>query len=77
MYDINQNINTYTEHYYVQTICKLIPHGFIIKHYPEKSEIIYTCIFRSNTWTVRNANILVESMNERFVQTNYTYKYEG
>ena len=77
MYDINQNVEKYVEHHYTKTYCQLIPHGFKVNHYSEKSEIIYTCIFESNTWTVRNANILVESMNENFVQTNYTYKYNG
>ncbi len=66
-YDIKKDINNYNEGFFTQTYCKLIPHGFKINYYLEKSQVIYTCIFESNTWTVSDANILVESLNENFV----------
>ena len=81
IYDIYENnyLNTnsypYELSYFIQSYCKFIPHGFKVNFYPEKSGVIYTCIFESNTWAVPGANILVESVNENFVQTNYTYKY--
>ena len=59
----------------MDSYCKLIPHGFKIDYYPEKSQFIYTCLFESNTWTITNANILVETINKNFIQTNYTYKF--
>ena len=77
MYDINKNVDYYSDRYFVQTFCKFIPHGFKINYFPEKSVIIYKCIFESNTLTVPNANILVESLSESYTQTNYTYKYDN
>ena len=75
MYDINGNLDDYSIHYFQQSYCKFIPHGFIINYYPEKRGIIYTCLFSSNDWAPRGATILVESLNENYQQTNYTYKY--
>ena len=75
MYDINYATSKYSAHYFVQSYCKFISHGFQINYYPEKNGIIYTCLFQSNTWVGANANILVESLNTNYQQTNYTYKY--
>ena len=75
MYDINGNLDDYSIHYFQQSYCKFIPHGFIINYYPEKRGIIYTCLFSSNDWAPPGATILVESLNENYQQTNYTYKY--
>jgi hypothetical protein len=77
IYDINSNTNSYLQYYFMDSYCKFIPHGFKIDYYPEKSEIIYTCLFSSNTWAASNANILVETLNKNFDQTNYAYKYNG
>ena len=60
-----------------KSFCKLNIHGFKIKYYPEKNEVIYTCLFDSNGWTVPNANILVETLHVQAYQTNYTYKYNN
>ena len=75
MYDINYANSIYSIRYFVQSYCKFISHGFQINYYPEKNGIIYTCLFQSNTWVGANANILVESLNTNYQQTNYTYKY--
>ena len=76
-YNINYNIVKYEIRKFDKSICELIPHGFKYTYYPEKSELLYTCLFESNTWTVPNANILVESLNNNEVQTNYTYKFNN
>ena len=65
-------------HYFAESYCKFIPHGFKVDYFPEKRGIIYTCIFERDNWTdVENANILVESLNVNAQQTNYTFKYNN
>ena len=39
MYDINDEINTYSQHYFIDSYCKLIPHGFKIDYYPENPNL--------------------------------------
>ena len=58
-----------------KTYCQLKAYGFKIKYYPEKNEVMYTCLLESNGWTVPKANILVETLGVYGYQTNYTYKY--
>ena len=48
MYDINYATGEYSDRYFVQSYCKFISHGFQINYYPEKNNIIYTCLFQCN-----------------------------
>ena len=78
-YNINDGSSSSdATHYFFESYCRFIPHGFKVDYFPEKRGIIYTCIFERDNWTdVENANILVESLNVNAQQTNYTFKYNN
>ena len=76
-YNINYDIGQYKIKKFDYSICESIHHGFKYIYYPEKAELLYTCLLESNTWTVPKANILVEFLNQNEIQTNYTYKFNN
>ena len=76
-YNINYDIDQYKIKKFDYSICESIHHGFKYIYYPEKAELLYTCLLESNTWTVPKANILVEFLNQNEIQTNYTYKFNN
>ena len=73
-YDIEKKVFKADAKFFSKSYCKLIYHGFKIKYFPEKKEVMYTCIFDRNGWTEPKANILVETLAYGY-QTNYTYKF--
>ena len=76
-YNINMDSTSYKFKYFNASNCKVIPHGFKYNYYPEKSELIYTCLLEKNSWTIPNAKILVENIYLNDSQKNYTYKYDN
>ena len=76
-YNIQSDSRSLEPKLFGKSFCKFNIHGFKIKYYPEKNEVIYTCLFESNGWTVPNAEILVETLHIQAYQTNYTYKYNN
>ena len=76
-YNINMDSTSYKFKYFKDSNCKVIPHGFKYNYYPEKSELIYTCLLEKNSWTIPNAKILVENIYLNDSQKNYTYKYDN
>ena len=74
-YNINMDSTTYNLKYFNNSYCKLIPHGFKYNYYPEKSELIYTCLLENDDWTVPNAKILVANIYFNDSQKSYSYKY--
>ena len=76
-YNINYDIDQYKIKKFDYSICESIHHGFKYIYYPEKAELLYTCLLESDTWTVPKANILVEFLNQNEIQTNYTYKFNN
>ena len=46
-YDIEEDKFAKEAKFFSLTYCKLINHGFQIKYFPEKKEVMYTCIFKS------------------------------
>ena len=75
-YNINEDVNKYSVSYLQDSKCILKKYGFKYDYYLEKSDFIFTCLLESNSWTVPNANILVEFLNENGIRKNYTYKYK-
>ena len=75
LYNIQNDVFKTDQKKFRDSYCELKPYGFKIKYYPEKNEVMYTCLFESNGWTVPKANILVETLSPNGYQTNYTYKF--
>ena len=46
-YDIEEDKFAKEAKFFSLTYFKLINHGFQIKYFPEKKEVMYTCIFKS------------------------------
>ena len=75
LYNIQNDVFKTEQKKFGKSYCELKYYGFKIKYYPEKNEVMYTCLFESNGWTVPKANILVETLSPYGYQTNYTYKF--
>ena len=58
-----------------QYFCKLIPHGFKINYYPEKNDIIYSCLLDNNNSSNSNYNIFAKSFDLNLVYNKSIYIY--
>ena len=76
IHNINGNLNEYSMLNIRRYFCKLIPHGFKINYYPEKNEIIYSCLLDNNNNSYNsNYHIFAKSFDVNLAENKSIYKY--